>query len=65
MKKALNDNPNPPYFTPKELSERFKIHPGTLANWRLRGFGPRYKKIGRAVRYPAKAVLDWELKHWG
>jgi len=31
----------------------------TLESWRLRGNGPRYRKIGRLVRYVEADVLAW------
>lgn len=31
----------------------------TLESWRLRGNGPRYRKIGRLVRYAETDVLAW------
>lgn len=34
----------------------------TLANWRSRGEGPRYEKIGHAVVYPLKWVLIYESR---
>lgn len=59
--------PNDEYLTSADLAARWKLHPGTPANWRNREkpFGPRFRKIGRAIRYPLKAVIEWELKHWG
>lgn len=31
----------------------------TLNTWRCRGGGPRFLKLGRAVRYRRRAVLEW------
>lgn len=31
----------------------------TLQNWRTEGAGPRYVKIGRAVRYHRRDVEEW------
>lgn len=31
----------------------------TLDNWRSAGFGPRYSKIGRAVRYRRNDLIVW------
>lgn len=53
------------YLTPVELSKRLKVHVRTLSNWRDRSYGPRFKKLGHSIRYPVKAVLDWELKPGG
>lgn len=32
---------------------------GTLAQWRHRGVGPRYIKVGKHVRYDERDVLVW------
>ena len=31
----------------------------TLQTWRVRGGGPRFCKIGRAVRYRRRDLIDW------
>jgi hypothetical protein len=41
------------------LSEMLGIPPGTLANWRYQGTGPRFYRVGRHVRYKLSDVLDW------
>jgi hypothetical protein len=41
------------YLTTAELGSRWKISPKILANWRSKNIGPRFQKIGEAVRYPA------------
>ncbi len=33
-------------MTQDELAERWRISPRTLKQWRWRGIGPRYLKIG-------------------
>lgn len=35
----------------------------TLQAWRLRGAGPPYCKIGRAVRYQRRALVKFQEKH--
>jgi hypothetical protein len=40
-------------------ARRLGVSPSFLAKARMRGIGPRYRKLGRAVRY-AQADLD----HW-
>ena len=37
-------------------AERLKLSPRTLERWRLEGVGPRYTKLGRAVRYEIAAL---------
>ena len=31
----------------------------TLQKWRVSGFGPRFYKTGRSVRYRRRDLLDW------
>lgn len=45
--------------TPAEVAEFLRKPPKTLAEWRSRGLGPRYFKIGRDVRYSWTAVHEW------
>lgn len=49
-------------LTPEELSARWKgrITVGTLANWRSRGYGPGFTKVGARVLYPLESVITWE-----
>ncbi len=35
----------------------------TLQAWRVRGGGPRYMKIGRAVRYQRRALVAFQDSH--
>lgn len=52
------------HLTPQDLSDRWqgRIKPGTLAQWRSLGRGPRYIKLGRNILYAVKAVEDWEAE---
>ncbi len=43
----------------KEAAELLKLSPRTLENLRLRGGGPRYVKLGGAVRYRTKDLDEW------
>jgi hypothetical protein len=36
---------------PKQAAAMLELSEQTLANWRCRGVGPAYLKIGRSVRY--------------
>ncbi|MGN8094746.1 helix-turn-helix transcriptional regulator [Methylobacterium sp. 22177] len=53
------------FLTPLELSSRWSgtIGVTTLANWRSRGRGPKYAKIGGRVLYPVAQVVAWEEHH--
>jgi predicted DNA-binding transcriptional regulator AlpA len=42
-----------------EVAERFGIQPRTLQGWRVLRRGPRYRKIGRLVRYAEADLLNW------
>jgi len=43
----------------RELAELWSLSPRTLQGWRLRGYGPPYVTMGRAVRYPAREAVAW------
>lgn len=53
----------PEFLTPYQLYKRWggAISPKTLANWRVKGSGPRFVKIGGRIAYPVGAVLEFEL----
>ena len=38
-------------LTPDEASALLRVDEGTLANWRYRGIGPVFVKLGGKVRY--------------
>lgn len=46
-------------LTPNETAERLKVSLSWLAKARMRGDGPAYIKVGRAVRYTQAALLQW------
>ncbi|MEO0760460.1 MAG: helix-turn-helix domain-containing protein [Pseudomonadota bacterium] len=47
-------------LTQVELAERWRMSPRTLEQWRWRGVGPRYLKIGGRVIYPLAFVEAYE-----
>lgn len=47
-------------LTTAQLGERWGMHPGTLANWRLFKRGPVYQKKGTRVTYTLEAVVAFE-----
>jgi hypothetical protein len=47
-------------FTTAELAKRWSMSPITLSNWRQKGIGPSYTKIGRVVIYRLQDVLSYE-----
>jgi hypothetical protein len=56
----------PTYLTSSELAQRWRLHPKTLANWRVRGAGPTYFKVGDGqqahVLYELAVIEEWERK---
>lgn len=52
--------PEKELLTPIELAVRLRVSDYTLRNWRLRGYGPPWAKIGKAIRYRLEDVRAWE-----
>lgn len=53
-------NPKPePLASPVEVADMLGIPEHTLAQWRSKGTGPEYIKVGRHVRYRWTAVNEW------
>lgn len=50
------------HLTDKELAERWGMHKGSLANWRVQGIGPKFIKVGKKVLYAVSDVETWENK---
>ena len=46
-------------LTVKEASDFLKLSETTLNRYRTYGGGPRYRKLGRNVRYIKDDLLDW------
>jgi excisionase family DNA binding protein len=46
-------------LTEDEAAERLGIQPRTLQGWRVLRRGPRYRKVGRLVRYAEADLLSW------
>ena len=66
MKEELKKMGKPAEFlTPGDLVERWggTIGKGTLANWRNKGRGPAYVKVGGRVVYPLDKVESWEQQN--
>lgn len=51
---ALNEN---------QAAEFLGVSVRTLQAWRVRGGGPLYCKIGRAVRYQRRALVSFQQAH--
>lgn len=39
------------------------VSPGTLENWRVRGFGPEFIKSGKRVLYDPADIEAWKAKN--
>jgi hypothetical protein len=51
---ALNEN---------QAAQFLGVSVRTLQAWRVRGGGPRYCKIGRAVRYQRRELVSFQQVH--
>lgn len=61
----LNEPKGADFLTPQQLCQRWgnAVTPETLANWRAKGRGPAYTKVGARVRYPLAAVIAYEQQN--
>ena len=46
-------------ITPEQTAKQLSLGVSTLARWRLEGAGPRWKKLGRSVRYLQADIDEW------
>jgi len=49
----------PVWLTPAEAAAVLSVPTATLAQWRYRGEGPAYSKIGSVIRYRRDALDAW------
>jgi excisionase family DNA binding protein len=47
-------------LTDVEVAQRLGVSRFTVRSWRLKGVGPRFLKMGRAVRYRSRDVDEYE-----
>lgn len=47
----LTQNHSSTLLTTYEAARRLGLAAGTLQNWRIRGQGPAYVRLGKAIRY--------------
>jgi predicted DNA-binding transcriptional regulator AlpA len=47
------------YVKPEQVAEEYHVTLGTLSNWRYRGRGPKYVKVGSLVRYRRSDLDRW------
>jgi predicted site-specific integrase-resolvase len=48
------------FLTPDQVAERYQISPDSLKEWRYKGVGPKYLRIGKRVRYREADLERWE-----
>lgn len=48
-------------LTPPMLAERIRQTERTLSEWRTRGDGPPFIRVGKSVRYRPEIVAEWLL----
>ncbi len=44
----------------KDLATRYQVHVGTIARWRVLGYGPRFIKMGKSILYSLEEIEKWE-----
>jgi predicted DNA-binding transcriptional regulator AlpA len=49
-------------LTDVEVAARLGVSRFTVRSWHLKGLGPRFMKMGRAVRYRPEDVREYELR---
>ena len=59
LKSARDLNSAERLLTPKDAANFLRVSPSWLAKARMRGDGPPYVKLGRAIRYREGALLQW------
>ena len=52
-----------PWLTRKEVADRLRVPPGTVADWASKGTGPPYGIFGKHARYRLSDVIAWEAEH--
>jgi len=52
-----------PSLTENQLAKRWGLSIKTLQDWRRKGTGPAYLKLGKAIRYPQEIVEKHETEH--
>ena len=56
--------PEPAFMCQKALAKRWDISVKTLEQWRWKGIGPRFLKIGNRVRYDLAEIERFEAASW-
>jgi DNA-binding transcriptional MerR regulator len=48
-----------PLWTVQDVADYLQVPVHTLYSWRMQGYGPRARKIGKYLRYRAEDVVAW------
>jgi len=57
--RAREPNRGDRMLTPKEAANFLRVSGSWLAKARMRGDGPHYAKVGRAIRYPESELIGY------
>jgi hypothetical protein len=57
--RAREPNRGDRMLTPKEAANFLRVSGSWLAKARMRGDGPHYAKVGRAIRYPESGLIGY------
>ncbi|MGE0705543.1 MAG: helix-turn-helix transcriptional regulator [Vicinamibacterales bacterium] len=60
LEESFPGSPRKTTLTDIEVASRLGVSRFTVRSWRLKGIGPRFLKMGRAVRYRPQDVDDYE-----
>lgn len=52
-------------ITPADLAALIHVMTSTLAQWRHKGTGPAFTRLGKNIFYPAEKVREWVLDRMG
>jgi hypothetical protein len=55
----MSMEPDDEWLEPPELAKEIHVPAATLNQWRYRGVGPAYAKVGRHIRYRRRDVDRW------
>ncbi len=47
------------FINDQQLASQLGLQPATLRKWRITGFGPKFRRFGRAVRYSENDINLW------
>lgn len=47
------------FYTTQEICDKLDVNRRTLFNWRAKGYGPIWVKLGQDVKYPKDDFNEW------